>query len=67
MVTHSQIMEPVFVHKHSVLTADSFMALVASVRPPSPTDARAFDFFRVIWKVLLLVMVVLLLSFPASW
>ena len=46
IVAHPKIMEPVFVFKHDKLTADSFMALVGSVKPPSPTHSRAFGFFR---------------------
>ena len=46
ILAHPEKMKSLFVYQEHPLTADSFMGLVASLRPPSTKEAQAFEFFK---------------------
>lgn len=46
MLAHPERMKNLFVYQESHLSVDSFMTLVASVRPSCPKQAQALEYFR---------------------
>ena len=45
LILVADLMKEVFVYKHTNITADQFLALVASPKPDSPKHVQAFDHF----------------------